>query len=47
MRRQNSLMMQPTLEGLDETEMMLDDLVEQAKAEDALFIKVGITNDEL
>ena len=46
MRKQSAQAMQPT-QGGDEMEMMVDVFVEQAKIEDALFIKEGITSDEL
>ena len=44
MKRQ-ATMQQPT--GGDEMEMMVDMFVDQAKVEDALFIKTGVVNDEL
>jgi len=33
--------------GMDEMEMMIDMFVDQAKIEDALFIKCGVQNEEL
>lgn len=46
MKKQATASRQPT-QGGDEMEMMIDMFVDQAKVEDALFIKEGIHNDDL
>ena len=33
--------------GMDEMEMMIDMFVETAKLDDTLFVKEGVTNDDL
>ena len=45
--KKQSSMQQKAAAGGDEMEMMIDMFVEQAKVDDALFIKEGVTNDEL
>lgn len=47
MKKQADLQRQATMNPGNEMEMMIDMFVDQAKVEDELFIKEGVTNEEL
>ena len=47
MKKQAAMQRQPTQGAGNEMEMMIDMFTDQAKVEDALFIREGVASDEL